>query len=382
MIDLHAPTPLLAGLTPAQFMQDYWHKKPLLVRGAIAGFAPLLPRDELLGLAAQEDVESRLVVQLGAGQWRLQHGPLRKKALPPLSQKGWTVLVQGVDLHNDAAHALLKRFRFVPDARLDDLMVSFATEGGGVGPHFDNYDVFLLQAAGRRRWRIGRQDNMQLQRDVPLKILTHFEPEQEFILEPGDMLYLPPKWAHDGVAEGGECMTYSVGFRSPKSHELAADILVRLGDSGADEPAQPQVYADPTQPATPTPALLPADLLAFAQRAIEQALGEPHAIARALGESLTEPKPNVWFEASDDAPETLADAGALRLSARSRMLYDAQHVFINGESFLADGADAQLMHKLANTRELAADDIAALSAEAQALLLEWAQAGWLELVEQ
>lgn len=380
MIELHTPTALLAGLTPEQFMREHWHKKPLLVRRAIPGFGPILPRDKLLSLAGREGVESRLVVQLGGGQWRLEHGPLAKKSLPPLAQSGWTVLVQGVDLHNAAARALLERFRFVPDARLDDLMMSFATEGGGVGPHFDQYDVFLIQAAGQRRWRIGRQENMQLQPDVPLKILTHFEPEEEFVLNPGDMLYLPPKWAHDGIAEGGECMTYSVGFRAPKSHELAADILVRLSDAGECEPDPVTLYADPAQPATAAPAHIPADLLDFARAAVEQALSKPRALARALGESLSEPKPHVWFEAPIDEVETLDDARAVRLNARTRMLYDAAHVFINGESFLADGPDAQRMQTLANTRELAQADIAALSPEARELLLEWVNAGWVDLL--
>jgi 50S ribosomal protein L16 3-hydroxylase len=145
-------------------------------------------------------VESRLIVQQAKG-WRMKQGPFAPRSLPPLSQKAWTLLVQGVDLHDAGAHALLQQFRFVPDARLDDLMISFATPGGGVGPHFDSYDVFLLQASGRRRWKIGRQKDLTLQEGVPLKILQNFEPEQEFVLEAGDMLYLPPRYAHDGVAE-------------------------------------------------------------------------------------------------------------------------------------------------------------------------------------
>lgn len=381
-MDIHQPTPLLGGISPEHFMREFWHKKPLLVRQAIAGFEPLLERSELLAMAQREGVESRLIEQLGGGQWKLKHGPLAKKALPPLTRAGWTVLVQGVDLHEDAAHELLQQFRFVPDARMDDLMISFATEGGGVGPHFDNYDVFLLQAAGQRRWRIGRQTNMQLQPDVPLKILTHFEPEEEFVLNPGDMLYLPPKWAHDGVAEGGECMTYSIGFRSPKAHELAADIFVRMSDVGdASASAEEIIYADPEQMATSTPALMPAHLHDFARQALIKALNEPLALERALGEAMTEPKPHVWFEPSEEEIDTLNGCPAIALDRRTRMLYDAAHVFINGESFLADGNDARLMHTLANTRALQAHDIAALSADAQALLLEWINAGWVQCLD-
>ena len=205
-MDVDQPLPLLGGLSPARFMQRHWQKKPLLVRQAVAGIKPLLSRAELFALAADAAVESRLIVR-GADGWQLKRGPLARRALPPLAQRDWTLLVQGVDLHDERAHALLQQFRFVPDARLDDLMISYASDGGGVGPHFDSYDVFLLQTHGRRRWRIGRQKNLSLVEGLPLKILADFQPEQEHVLEPGDMLYLPPRWAHDGVAEG-ECMTY------------------------------------------------------------------------------------------------------------------------------------------------------------------------------
>jgi len=209
------PQQLLGGLSPATFMRRYWQKKPLLIRQAIPGFSPLLDRAALFDLSGREEVESRLIVHSEKG-WQLKHGPFGRRQLPALSRPRWTLLVQGVDLHVNAVHELMQRFRFVPDARLDDLMISWASDGGGVGPHFDSYDVFLLQAQGQRRWRIGRQKDLSLQPDVPLKILSNFEPEEEHVLNPGDMLYLPPKWAHDGVAVGGDCMTYSVGFRVPQ----------------------------------------------------------------------------------------------------------------------------------------------------------------------
>ncbi|MDO9201310.1 MAG: cupin domain-containing protein, partial [Hydrogenophaga sp.] len=182
-------------------MRRYWQKKPLLIRNAVPGFKPFLTRPQLFAMAADEAVESRLIVHQAQG-WTLKHGPLARTALPPIKQPRWTLLVQGVDLHVNAAHELLQRFRFVPDARLDDLMISWASDGGGVGPHFDSYDVFLLQASGQRHWRIGRQKDLTLEEGVPLKILSHFEPEEEHLLNPGDMLYLPPRWAHDGVAVG------------------------------------------------------------------------------------------------------------------------------------------------------------------------------------
>ena len=368
-MDIQQPLTLLGGLTPAQFMRRHWHKKPLLVRQAIPNFQPPVLRPEMFALAAEESVESRLVQQIKGG-WKLRHGPFARRSLPAMSQREWTLLVQGVDLHNDAVHQLMQQFRFVPEARLDDLMISYATDGGGVGPHFDSYDVFLLQAHGRRRWRIGRQKDLTLKEGIPLKVLAEFEPEEEFVLEPGDMLYLPPRYAHDGIAEG-ECMTYSIGFRAPARAELAQELLVRLSEDAAED-EQVQMYRDAKQEAVAEPGAIPAELQAFAKGALERALSQPLALERALGEYLTEPKPNVWFEASDGG----AMLEAVRLDRRTRMMYDAQHIFINGESYRAGGKDATLMRRLANQRYLSSKDIQRASDEALELLSIWCDDGW------
>ncbi|NBW49736.1 MAG: cupin domain-containing protein [Betaproteobacteria bacterium] len=374
-MNIQTPLQLLGGHSPETFMQRYWHKKPLVIRQAIPGFEPLLERIELLELAAQEEVESRLVVQDTSGKgggWKFKHGPFARRALPPFKQAGWTLLVQGVDMHDERVHSLINQFRFVPDARLDDLMISYATDQGGVGPHFDSYDVFLLQAHGRRRWRIGRQKDLLLQPDMPLKILANFEPEEEFVLEPGDMLYLPPKYAHDGIAEG-ECMTYSIGFRSPSQSELAQEVLQRLAEQALDEvPAT--LYADPNQEAVESHAALPAAMLEFAQSALQAALKDPRAVARALGEYLSEPKANVWFDGAQQDID-----GPIRLDRRTRMLYDDHHVFINGESFKAAGRDAQLIKRLADQRYLDAKEVQRLSDGARALVQDWCDAGWLHV---
>ncbi len=372
-MDIDAPTPLLGGISPATFMRRHWQKKPLLVRQAWPGVAPPLPRAALFELASREGVESRLV-QRREGRWSVRHGPMPRRALPPVARPDWTLLVQGLDLHVPAAHEMLSRFRFVPDARLDDLMVSWASAGGGVGPHLDAYDVFLIQVQGRRRWRIGpppRGDGAAFVEGVPLKQLRRFEPTEDWVLEPGDLLYLPPMWAHDGSAEGGDCMTCSVGFNVPREAELARELLVRLSDG--DEPGA--LYRDPRQPATRTPGEVPQALHDFARRALERQLADPQALARALGELLTEPKANVWFEAADAPP---AAEGALRLDARTRMMYDARHVFINGESFVAAGRDATLLRRLADERRLEASGRHRLSAGAAQLVDEWLAAGWLQ----
>ena len=362
------PTALLGGLSPTQFMRRHWQKKPLLIRNAVPGFKPFLTRQQLFAMAADEAVESRLIVHQAQG-WTLKHGPLARTTLPPIKQPRWTLLIQGVDLHVNAAHELLQRFRFVPDARLDDLMISWASEGGGVGPHFDSYDVFLLQASGQRHWRIGRQKDLTLEEGVPLKILSHFEPEEEHLLNPGDMLYLPPRWAHDGVAVGDDCMTYSVGFRVPQRGGLAGELLQRMADDFEDA----TLYRDPGQPATATPAAMPAALEAFAADALQRLLAERQSLACALGEVMTEPKPRVWFE----EPETDWVPGAVQLDRRTRMMYDERHVFINGESLRAGGADARLMRALADERCLGAAQVQRASADARTLLQDWYEAGWL-----
>lgn len=359
-------------------MQRHWQKKPLLVRQALANFKPLIDRTSLLNLLANEDVQSRLVSQVPGdpGSWNMQQGPFQRRQLPPLKQAGWTVLLQGMDAHDQALHELLMYFRFVSDARLDDLMISFATDQGGVGPHFDSYDVFLLQAQGRRRWRIGRQKDLSLQPGLPLKILAHFEPEQEFVLEPGDMLYLPPRYAHDGVAEG-ECMTYSIGFRSPSRAEIGTEMLQGLAHDAAETLGHAH-YRDAGQYATSAPGEIPMHLRAFALKAVQEVVNDPRSLDRALGQYLTEPKPQVWFDATEFSAE-LASTASVRLDRRTRMMYDDEQVYINGESYLARGRDFALMRQLANTRYLSAKDRARLSAEASQLLADWIVAGWLSV---
>lgn len=371
-MDVNAPTPLLGGLSPARFMQRHWQKKPLVVRQAWPGVQPPIDRAALFDLAGQQGVESRLLTCFD-DRWRLRHGPFARRALPSTKKHRWTLLVQGLDLHWQAAHEMLSRFRFVSDARMDDLMISYATDGGGVGPHLDSYDVFLLQVHGQRRWRIGPVANPELVDGLPVKILRQFEPTEEHVLEPGDMLYLPPLWGHDGIAQG-ECMTCSMGFRASSANELAAELLVRLAED-LELPGGERLYRDQAGAATAEPARLPASLTAFASAALQKALADPEALARALGSLISEPKPQVWF----DAQSAGLPAGpiGLRLDRRTRMMFDDRHVFINGEAFRAGGRDARLMVQLANQRMLLAADVARLSSDARALVDEWFVSGWL-----
>ncbi len=385
MPDISQPTPLLAGLSPAAFMRKHWQKKPLLIRQAMPQVLPPINKEGLLDLANQDEISSRMVQRQG-DRWQLDMGPFTVDQAAALTQPGTTLLVQGVDRYVPTARALLAHFRFLPDARLDDLMVSYATDGGGVGPHFDSYDVFLLQVQGRRRWRIGRLQEPRLLPNAPLKILSHFEAEDEWVLDPGDMLYLPPLWAHDGVAEG-ECMTCSIGFRAPALDEFAREVMQRVLDAAQDEAelqsqtegsvrhsAQP-LYRDPKQPATSHPARIPEGMQAFAEQAVARLMAQPQSRACALGEWLSEPAQGTWF----DEGKVWDSGQSMQLDDRSRMLYDNHHVFINGESFRAGGHDAVLMRHLADHRVLSSSQISSLSTEAFVLFNDWAGAGWLRV---
>lgn len=355
-------------------MKQYWQRKPLLVRAAVPGLTPVLPRAELFALAGRDEVESRLVAQTAAG-WTLRRGPLPRRSLPPLARSGWTLLVQGVDLHHDGIHQLLQQFRFVPWVRLDDLMISFASDGGGVGPHFDSYDVFLLQAEGHRRWRIGRQKDRSLVKGVPLKILASFVAEEEYLLGPGDMLYLPPGWAHDGVAQGA-CQTYSIGFRAPSRAEIVRELLGRIAEDAGERVGE-ELYRDRGQPATDAPGAIPASLRSFARDAVHEALRDEIILDRALGEMLTEPKASVWFDPGGDA---VLSSGVV-LDRRTRMLHDSDRIFVNGESWNASGSDAVLMRRLADRRWLKATEVLRASKAARSLLQTWSDAGWLHKME-
>nr|HET7857581.1 cupin domain-containing protein [Caldimonas sp.] len=365
---------LLGGLSASAFMRRHWQKKPLVVRDALPGALAGVDRERLFALAASEGVESRLVVRSGA-RWSLRRGPIAPASLPARG-KAWTLLVQGVDLHDDEAHRLLRRFRFVADARLDDVMCSWASDGGGVGPHVDSYDVFLLQTAGRRRWRVGRVRDARLRDDVPLKMLADFVPTDEWLLEPGDLLYLPPGWGHDGVAVG-ECITASIGFRAPAAAELAAALLERIADDARERAAEPsradaRRYGDAGAAPVARPARIPGDLAGFADAALDRALADRVLRGRALGEVLSEPKPGTWFERGSGR----LGARGVALDRRTRMLYDDRFVFVNGEAIRAGGADATLMRRLADERRLDAKSVAQASAAARALLAEWLRAGW------
>ncbi|OYV33102.1 MAG: cupin, partial [Thiomonas sp. 20-64-5] len=299
-----------------------------------------------------------------------------RKQIPSVEQRNWTMLVQGVNVHVDAASELLSLFRFIPDARLDDLMISWASDGGGVGPHQDAYDVFLLQAAGRRRWRIGPVTDPALQPGKPVKLLAHFTPEEDLILEPGDMLYLPPGWGHDGIAVGSDCMTYSIGFRAPPQGELLKEVLWQLAESQHGGP----IYTDPPLREGGAPALLPPAMVKFAAQAFARLKPDSALFETVLGTYLTTPKPQVWFEGAQERPASLRRAcqqTGCRLDRRSKMLYTGQAVFLNGEAVPAELAASRLLRTLADQHRLSAMQVRDATVDELAALAQWCAQGWL-----
>jgi 50S ribosomal protein L16 3-hydroxylase len=365
---------LLGGLSAPEFLRRHWQKSPLLVRGAIPRFKGFADIGSLISLAAGNDCESRLVVR-DRGRWRVEHGPIARSRWRNPPRGKWTLLVQGANHFLPQARRLLAQFSFIPHARLDDLMVSYAPPGGGVGPHFDSYDVFLLQGKGRRRWQVARTSDLELVDDAPLKILRRFEPQAQCVLAPGDMLYLPPGWAHDGVALD-ECCTYSIGFRAPSHREIVSEFLAYLEDRADPE----GMYSDPDLRATLHPGRIDGRML----RQIESVLDRLHwrrsDVADFLGRFLSTPKPHVRFEAPP--PRSLASFSrvarkhGLRLAPATRLLYRGRRAFINGESVDARATLAAAAAELADRGRLTGARVP-VGAPALGLLYRWYCDGYI-----
>lgn len=365
---------LLGGLTPHAFLRDYWQKKPLLVRQAMPDFNGLLNPQRLMELACDPDAQARAAVHR-RNKWELYQAPFEPDDFSGMEKMKWTLLLQGVNHYLPKGAELLKHFSFIPHARLDDLMVSYAPKGGGVGPHFDSYDVFLLQGMGHRRWQISTQADRTLIEGAPLRILKNFKVEQEWVLAPGDMLYLPPHCAHNGVAED-ECMTYSIGFRTPAYQELAEQFLVHMQDRVCVD----GMYADPELKVQKHPSEIGADMLHQVEQAIDRVRWGKRDVAGFLGCYLSEPKPHIFFD-PPEKPLSRARFGqalqkrGVELDLKTQMLCHDDSVFINGVA-QAVGKDAyRALRALADTRRL--DAQTALPPQALDLLYQWYTDGYI-----
>jgi 50S ribosomal protein L16 3-hydroxylase len=381
-------TTLLGGLTSEQFLSEYWQKKPLLVRQALPGFTGVITPDELCALARRDDTVARAVVERAPGakgrgpKYTLTEGPLDGLSLSRAPQERFTFLVQAIEMHVPAAWDLLLRFSFIPRARIDDLMVSYATPGGGVGPHYDLYDVFLIQGMGRRRWRVSQQTDLACIDGEELRILKRFVPTDEWVTEPGDMLYVPPYAAHEGTAVD-TCMTYSVGFVAPTNEQIIGNYLGFLESTLADAPTE-GLYADPDLRATTTPALVDDDMIARVQKTLSVVAPDKERIALFLGRYLTGPKPFSVFakpKRATDAralTERLSTTGTLSLTGASRMLVHGPHVFMNGDAHVVDDEHARAhFTALATARKLALP--VSLDDEAKSLVHAWLRQGYVAL---
>ncbi|MEO6422914.1 MAG: cupin domain-containing protein [Candidatus Nitrotoga sp.] len=369
---------MFGELTTEKFLSDYWQKKPLLIRQAFSQFNGLLDKLQLFALTGNEDVQSRLVKERH-GKWQVQNGPFEATKFARLGKSKWTVLVQGVNQHLPVATALLKNFSFIPHARLDDLMVSYAPKGGGVGPHFDSYDVFLLQGSGHRHWQISAQRDQTLVEDAPLRILQHFQMEQEWVLAPGDMLYLPPHYAHNGIAES-DCMTYSIGFRAPTYQELSEQFLVYL----QDQICLDGMYADPDLKAQRHPSEIGADMLRQVTQIISRIQWTKRDIGNFLGNYLSDPKPHIFFDhptkpLSHARFEHVMQTCGVVMALKTQMLCHNGTVFVNGVAHAVGKYAYRELRSLADARQL--NPTSKVSREAFELLYLWYTDGYIVPIE-
>ena len=386
-----APLTHLGDLSIETFIADYWQQKPVCIRNAVCLDGGLIAVDELAGLALEAEVESRLVENKGdINDWQVIHGPLTEADFNKERDFPWTLLVQGVDCFVPEVHDFLAKFRFLPSWRLDDLMISYATKGAGVGAHYDRYDVFLIQGEGQRQWQVGQtcSENSTLMAHDQLSLLQDFELDEEFILNPGDMLYIPPLVAHKGVAISDACVTYSVGFRSP-SH---GDVLTSFADErnleiSADLRLKDHGFAANSGEISQT------DVDGLMQLMRDQIT--PESVAQWFGKHSTEAK----YPALDMAEEAMdlaelesivSDAyGVLRVSEGVRLAYTWQGdggltLFVQGEALPCPPEATALVEAIANQLLLEVDEIAPLVASdtAKAMLLILHNQGYLYFADE
>lgn len=365
---MNKPLVLLNNLTPAQFLAEYWQKKPLFIKNAIPNFKGLLSPNDLAGLACEDDVQARIIQQQkdqkNKDKWSVKSSPFDEAVFVKLPAKNWTLLVQSVNHYLVDAADLLAQFNFIPHARLDDLMVSYAPAGGGVGAHVDSYDVFLLQGTGKRRWKISAQTDLSLVEGAPLKILKNFVSEQEWLLETGDMLYLPPQIAHWGISESDDCMTYSIGFRAPKTQELQHEFLNYLQDDiSADALYAERLYADADLKLQNHPAEISADMINKVSEILQKITWGNDKVADFLGKYLTEPKLGVVFEPNRKISKTefikRLSQKTLYLSLKSQLLFTQNNFYLNGEKLAVSTEIVAIMQEFADKKFL---EITALKA--------------------
>ncbi|GJN52209.1 cupin domain-containing protein [Pseudomonas tohonis] len=383
------PLQILGGISAREFLRDYWQKKPLLIRQAIPDYESPISPDELAGLSLEEEVESRLVIEHGEHPWELRRGPFSEDTYQDLPEKDWTLLVQSVDQFVPEVAELLEHFRFLPSWRIDDIMVSFAAPGGGVGPHYDNYDVFLLQAHGQRRWKIGQMCDASspLLPHADLRILADFQGTDEWVLEPGDMLYLPPRLAHFGIAED-DCMTYSVGFRAPS----AAEVLTHFTDFLAQFIPDEERYSDADIAPVSDPYQIQQDSLDRLKALLAEHMSDERLLLTWFGQFMTEPRyPELVAGTEVEEDEfvgALEDGAVLIRNPSARMAWSEVDIglvlFASGQSRLLPSSLRELLKLVCASDALHIDNLGQWLADedGRKLLWELVKQGSLEFADE
>jgi 50S ribosomal protein L16 3-hydroxylase len=344
---------ILGKISNDVFLKKYWQKKPLLIRDAIKNFKSPITEKDLFRIAQNENAISRLI-EFKRGIWQVKYGPFKKLDLPKKINTPWTILVQNMNHHLPFAESFLNLFKFIPYARLDDLMVSFATKKGSVGPHFDSYDVFLFQAKGEREWKISEQKKFSLDKKSAIKIITNFKVKNTWVLKPGDLLYLPPNVGHWGVSQSDDCLTYSIGFRAPGTFEIQSKFLDFIQDNLITN--KNDLYRDPNLNLQKNPAEINSNMIKKIQRIVNQLRWNTNSINNFIGQLLTEPIEGAVFETSKSmtAEVFIKDLikKPLKLNPKTRMLFIKNNFFINGELIEADKESIMYLKQLANDREI------------------------------
>jgi len=381
---LNRKTHILGKTSVNDFLKNYWQKKPLLIKNAIPNFVSPITESDLFIIAQNEEAVSRLI-EHKQGIWQVKYGPFKKSDLPKKTNIPWTILVQNINHYFPFAESFLNLFKFIPYARLDDLMISYATKKGSVGPHFDSYDVFLFQAQGIREWKISDQKKFTLDKKSSIKIITNFKSNNSWVLKAGDMLYLPPNIGHWGISQSDDCLTYSIGFRAPATFEIQSKFLDFIQDHLITN--ENEIYKDPNLAPQKNPAEISSNMTKAMRNIVDRLRWDKSSINHFIGQLLSEPIENSIFETrkplSLKAFEKSIVHKTLRLNSKTRMLFIKNNFYINGEFIKIDKKYTSFLKQLANDREISLEstlnkrDLNALGI----VLLPLYEAGFIDFIQ-
>jgi len=350
---LNRKTHILGKISINDFLKNYWQKKPLLIKNAIANFESPITESDLFTIAQNEEAVSRLI-EYKQDIWQVKYGPFKKSDLPKKTNIPWTILVQNINHYLPFAESFLNLFKFIPYARLDDLMISYATKKGSVGPHFDSYDVFLFQAQGIREWKISDQKKFTLDKKSSIKIITNFKSKNSWVLKPGDMLYLPPNIGHWGISQSDDCLTYSIGFRAPATFEIQSKFLDFIQDHLIAN--ENEIYKDPNLAPQKNPAEISSNMTKAMRNIVDRLRWDKSSINHFIGQLLSEPIESSVFETRKPlnlkAFEKRIVNKTLKLNSKTRMLFIKNNFYVNGEFLKIDKKYTLFLKQLANDREI------------------------------